>query len=151
MPTSSFCGRTHWRETGQLKTVLFHSPPYFIPHQIASTRAVIRAWLPRATAICLEFRKIKSWYPAYHAPVISRFCRQERFTLTAADEPHQTEASALFYPAAVTTPDLMFWRLHGRKSNKAGSKGPNWRKERTFIATITLNLNSSLYPRSACK
>ena len=49
----------------------------------------------------------------------------------AADEPHQTEASVPFYPV-VTTPDLMFWRLHGRNQQGWLKKGPNWRKERTL-------------------
>lgn len=116
--------------TGQLKTVLFQFPPYFIPTKKSiNYLRQIRAWLPELP-LCLEFRN-QAWYQPKTLPSLVAFCRQERFTLTAADEPHQTKASVPFYPV-VTTPDLMFWRLHGRNQQGWLKKGPNWRKERTL-------------------
>lgn len=116
--------------TDQLKAVLFQFPPYFTPTKKSiNYLRQIRQWLPKVP-ICLEFRT-KAWYRPQTLPSLLNFCTEQKFTLTAADEPTQTEASVPFAPY-VTTPELMFLRLHGRNQQGWLKKGPNWRKERTL-------------------
>ncbi|WGN90554.1 DUF72 domain-containing protein [Ligilactobacillus faecis] len=116
--------------TDQLKTVLFQFPPYFTPTKKSiNYLRQIRQWLPQIP-ICLEFRT-KAWYRPQTLPSLLKFCTEQSFTLTVADEPTQTEASVPFAPY-VTTPELMFWRLHGRNQQGWLKKGPDWRKERTL-------------------
>lgn len=114
----------------QLKTILFQFPPYFIPTKKSiNYLRQVRVWL-KGLPVSLEFRN-QAWYQPKTLADLINFCRQEQFTLVAADEPHQTENSVPFRPV-VTTPDLMFWRLHGRNQQGWLKKGPNWRKERTL-------------------
>lgn len=52
--------------TGQLKTVLFQFPPYFIPTKKSiNYLRQIRAWLPELP-LCLEFRN-QAWYRLRHS------------------------------------------------------------------------------------
>ena len=118
------------RETNQLTAVLFQFPPFFTPTKKSiNYLRQLRTWLPEI-AICVEFRA-QSWYRPETLPSLVEFCQTQHLTLTAADEPSQTEASVPFKPI-VTTPELFFMRLHGRNQHGWSKKGPNWRKERTL-------------------
>ncbi|MFT8393074.1 MAG: DUF72 domain-containing protein [Liquorilactobacillus ghanensis] len=118
------------QQAGQLKTVLCQFPPFFE----ATSRNVaylkfFRSMLP-ALPLTLELRH-RSWYQGKNAVSLVTFCRQQHYTLAVVDEPTGLPTSIPLYPA-VTTPELMFWRLHGRNQLGWQAKGKNWRKQRTL-------------------
>lgn len=115
--------------TGQLKTVLFQFPPYFMatPENIDYLQTVrhLMGGLP----VAVEFRHA-SWFAPGVAKSTAAFCADLGLTLVAADEPHQLATSVPFF-LATTTPSLVMLRLHGRNAQGWNHPGPQWRHERT--------------------
>lgn len=116
--------------SGQLKTILFQFPPYFD----ATVRdfdylRLVRSWLGNLP-IAVEFRN-QTWYKPAVVDSVIDFCKDLKFTLVAADEPHDTPTSVPFV-LAVTNPDLVMMRLHGRNRKGWDNQGKEWRKTRTL-------------------
>lgn len=116
--------------TGQLKTILFQFPPYFdATVRDFSYLRLIREWLGNLP-IAVEFRN-QTWYKKEILPSVLDFCQELKFTLVAADEPHNTPTSVPFV-LATTNPDLAMLRLHGRNRKGWENQGKEWRKTRTL-------------------
>lgn len=115
---------------GQLKTILFQFPPYFdaTPKDIDYLR-LIRTLLGDLP-IAVEFRN-QSWYRPGTLKSLLAFCKDLGFTLVAADEPHTTVTSVPF-KLAVTNPQLVMLRLHGRNVQGWANQDKSWRKTRTL-------------------
>lgn len=115
---------------GQLKTILFQFPPYFdagVPD--IEYLKLVRTWMGNLP-IAVEFRN-SSWYrPGVFDSLIS-YCRDLKFTLVAADEPHDTVTSIPF-ELVTTNPDLAMLRLHGRNKKGWANQDKSWRKTRTL-------------------
>ncbi|AUJ31716.1 MAG: DUF72 domain-containing protein [Liquorilactobacillus nagelii] len=126
------------QQAGQLKTILCQFPPFFE----ATTRNVaylkfFRQMLPDLP-LTLELRH-RSWYQGQNATSLIKFCREQRYTLAVVDEPTGLPTSIPLYPA-VTTPELMFWRLHGRNQLGWQARGKDWRKQRTLYRYSAMEL-----------
>ncbi|KRM95373.1 hypothetical protein FC19_GL001984 [Liquorilactobacillus aquaticus DSM 21051] len=124
----------------QLKTILCQFPPFFsATKQSINYLRYFRQQLPYLP-LTLEFRN-QSWYSPEIIDSLVSFCQKERYTLAAIDEPAQTTASIPFYPA-ITTSELLLFRLHGRNQQGWLSSGKNWRKQRTLYRYNTDELNA---------
>ncbi|WP_281164429.1 DUF72 domain-containing protein [Liquorilactobacillus sicerae] len=118
------------KKAGQLKTILCQFPPAF---QATSRNVAYLKFFRRQLAdwpLTLELRH-QSWYQGKNAAALVNFCHQNNYTLAVIDEPTGLLASVPLYPA-VTTKELMFWRLHGRNQLGWQIKGQNWRQQRTL-------------------
>ncbi|WP_295731781.1 DUF72 domain-containing protein [uncultured Limosilactobacillus sp.] len=116
--------------TNQLKTVLFQFPPQFD----ATVKNIeylmkVRQWMGQLP-VAVELRN-QSWYRPAVVKSLVDYCRELNFTLVAADEPHQIEASIPFY-LVTTNRRLVLLRLHGRNNQGWNHPGPEWRKRRTL-------------------
>lgn len=118
--------------TNHLKTVLVQFPPTFTAtkENVAYLRYFrsLLADLPLA----LELRH-QSWYAPGVTDSLLRFCQQYQYSLVAADEPTNTQASVPFVLAA-TNPKLAVVRLHGRNARGWANQGADWRKKRTLYS-----------------
>lgn len=132
---------------GQLKTILFQFPPYFDAQlKDIDYLRLIRLWMGDLP-IAVEFRN-NSWYQPGVIDSLLDYCRELKFTLVAADEPHDTVTSVPFY-LATTNPQLALVRLHGRNRTGWDNAGKTWRKTRTLyryndqeLATLAEQLRS---------
>lgn len=116
--------------TDQLKTVLFQFPPQFD----ATVKNIeylmkVRQWMGHLP-VAIELRN-QSWYRPAVVKSLIGYCQDLQFTLVAADEAHQIEASVPFY-LATTNPELVLIRLHGRNVQGWNHPGQEWRKKRTL-------------------
>jgi uncharacterized protein YecE (DUF72 family) len=127
----------HYKQTvaplvasGQLKTVLFQFPPYFdaSPEDIEYLR-LVRTWMGKLP-VAIELRN-QTWYRPGTLKSLVAFCRDLKFTLVAADEPHGIVASVPFY-LATTNPELAMLRLHGQNTSGWINQDKSWRKTRTL-------------------
>lgn len=117
-------------KAGQLKTILFQFPPFFI-------RSVVNfQWLERIRRemgdlpIAVEFRS-PTWYQPAVVDDLMAYLTSINMTHVIADEPHNLSNGVPFVPT-VTTPKLALLRLHGQ--NQAGwlDKSKDWRGKRTL-------------------
>ncbi|MFC6316151.1 DUF72 domain-containing protein [Lapidilactobacillus achengensis] len=108
------------QERGQLAGVLMQfSPNFGLAGSSLDYLAFVRKHLPRLP-IMIEFRH-RSWYdPRYFDQVVGRL-RALQLTLAMIDQPDIGADSVPLRPV-VTTPQLGFWRFHGRN-------GVNWAKK----------------------
>lgn len=116
--------------TNQLKTVLFQFPPQFD----ATVKNIeylmkVRQWMGELP-VAVELRN-QSWYRQGVLKSLVDYCKDLQFTLVAADEPHQIEASVPFY-LTTTNPALTLIRLHGQNVQGWNHPGQEWRKKRTL-------------------
>ncbi|KRL05103.1 DUF72 domain-containing protein [Liquorilactobacillus oeni] len=114
----------------QLKTILCQFPPFFdaTRKNVAYLR-FFRNQLPNLP-LALELRN-QSWYIQKNRSSLISFCKKQHYTLVAADEPTQENASVPFFPVA-TTSELLVMRLHGRNQKGWFNPGKEWRKQRTL-------------------
>lgn len=116
--------------TGQLKTVLFQFPPQFNA-DVKNIEYLMKVrQLMGNLPVAIELRN-QSWYRPAVIKSLVGYCQDLRFTLVAADEAHQVEASIPFY-LATTNQDLVLIRLHGRNADGWAHPGKEWRKKRTL-------------------
>lgn len=116
--------------TGQLKTILFQFPPYFDSAvKDIEYLKMVRDWMGDLP-VAIELRN-NSWYQPGVIDALLAYCEELKFTLVAADEPHDTVTSVPFY-LATTNPDLVMLRLHGRNRKGWDNQGKEWRKTRTL-------------------
>lgn len=115
---------------GQLKTVLFQFPPYF-DASVADIEylKLVRTWMGQLP-VAVELRN-SSWYQPGVVDSLISYCRDLKFTLVAADEPHDTVTSVPF-KLVTTNPDLALLRLHGRNKEGWANQDKSWRKTRTL-------------------
>lgn len=115
---------------GQLKTVLFQFPPYF-DASVADIEylKLVRTWMGQLP-VAVELRN-SSWYQPGVVDSLISYCRDLKFTLVAADEPHDTVTSVPF-KLVTTNPDLVLLRLHGRNKEGWANQDKSWRKTRTL-------------------
>lgn len=115
---------------GQLKTVLFQFPPYF-DASVADIEylKLVRTWMGQLP-VAVELRN-SSWYQPGVVDSLISYCRDLKFTLVAADEPHDTVTSVSF-KLVTTNPDLALLRLHGRNKEGWANQDKSWRKTRTL-------------------
>lgn len=114
----------------QLKTVLFQFPPYFQANTENFTYLRrVRALLP-AVPIAVEFRNA-TWFDPIILQSLTGYLKELKMTLVAADEA-QTAAGSVPFQLAVTNPDLVMLRLHGRNMTGWNQPGKEWRKKRTL-------------------
>lgn len=116
--------------TNQLKTVLFQFPPYFqATTENFTYLRQIRALLP-AVPIAVEFRNA-TWFDPVVFKDLLAYLKDLKFTLVAADEA-QTATNSVPFEVAVTNPNLVMLRLHGRNAKGWGQPQKQWRKQRTL-------------------
>lgn len=115
---------------GQLKTVLFQFPPHF-DASVADIEylKLVRTWMGQLP-VAVELRN-SSWYQPGVVDSLISYCRDLKFTLVAADEPHDTVTSVPF-KLVTTNPDLVLLRLHGRNKEGWANQDKSWRKTRTL-------------------
>jgi uncharacterized protein YecE (DUF72 family) len=80
--------------------------------------------------VAIELRN-QTWYRPGTLKSLVAFCRDLKFTLVAADEPHGIVASVPFY-LATTNPELAMLRLHGQNTSGWINQDKSWRKTRTL-------------------
>ena len=116
--------------SGQLKTILFQFPPYF-DASVADIDylKMVRAWLGDLP-VAVELRN-SSWYQPGVVDALVSYCQDLKFTLVAADEPHD-QVTAVPFKLVTTNPDLVMLRLHGRNKKGWANQGQSWRKTRTL-------------------
>lgn len=116
--------------SGQLKTILFQFPPYF-DASVADIDylKMVRAWLDDLP-VAVELRN-SSWYQPGVVDALVNYCQDLKFTLVAADEPHD-QVTAVPFKLVTTNPDLVMLRLHGRNKKGWANQGQSWRKTRTL-------------------
>ena len=114
----------------QLKTVLFQFPPYF-DASVADIEylKLVRTWMGQLP-VAVELRN-SSWYQPGVVDSLISYCRDLKFTLVAADEPHDTVTSVPF-KLVTTNPELALLRLHGRNKEGWANQDKSWRKTRTL-------------------
>lgn len=116
--------------TNQLKAVLFQFPPQF-DATVTNIEYLMKVrQLMGSLPIAIELRN-QSWYRPAVVKSLVGYCRDLKFTLVAADEAHQTQASVPFY-LATTNPQLVLLRLHGRNVQGWNHPDQEWRKKRTL-------------------
>ena len=116
--------------TDQLKTVLFQFPPQF-DATVSNIEYLMKVRrLMGNLPVAIELRN-KSWYQPAVIDSLVGYCRDLKFTLVAADEANQIQASIPFY-LATTNPELVLIRLHGRNTEGWNHPGKEWRKKRTL-------------------
>lgn len=116
--------------TNQLKTVLFQFPPQFNANVQNIEYFMKVRQLMGNLPVAIELRN-QSWYRPAVINSLVGYCKDLHFTLVAADEAHQVEASIPFY-LATTNPQLALIRLHGRNAAGWAHPGKEWRKKRTL-------------------
>ena len=116
--------------SGQLKTILFQFPPYF-DASVADIDylKMVRAWLDDLP-VAVELRN-SCWYQSGVVDALVSYCQDLKFTLVAADEPHD-QVTAVPFKLVTTNPDLVMLRLHGRNKKGWANQGQSWRKTRTL-------------------
>ena len=114
--------------SGQLKTILFQFPPYF-DASVADIDylKMVRTWLGDLP-VAVELRN-SSWYQPGVVDALVSYCQDLKFTLVAADEPHD-QVTAVPFKLVTTNPDLL--RLYGRNKKGWANQGQSWRKTRTL-------------------
>lgn len=118
------------QQRGKVGGILLQFPPDFtLTETTLNYLKFARKQLPKLP-ILLELRH-RSWYrPEFQRSLVT-LLRELQITIANIDEPDVGEESVPLVPL-ITTPQLSFWRFHGRNAENWAKKGFGSKKGRTL-------------------
>lgn len=118
------------QQWGKVGGILLQFPPDFtLTETTLNYLKFARKQLPKLP-ILLELRH-RSWYrPEFQRSLVT-LLRELQITIANIDEPDVGEESVPLVPL-ITTPQLSFWRFHGRNAENWAKKGFGSKKGRTL-------------------
>lgn len=118
------------QQRGKVGGILLQFPPDFtLTETTLNYLKFARKQLPELP-ILLELRH-RSWYrPEFQRSLVT-LLRELQITIANIDEPDVGEGSVPLVPL-ITTPQLSFWRFHGRNAENWAKKGFGSKKGRTL-------------------
>ncbi|WP_125608053.1 DUF72 domain-containing protein [Lapidilactobacillus bayanensis] len=119
--------------------VLLQFPPAFTLNKITlNYLKFVRVHLPKLP-IFLELRH-RSWYQGNYRQDLINWLTKLQITIANIDEPNIGEESVPLVPL-ITTPQLSFWRFHGRNAVNWAKKGHGSKEGRTLYRYSEMELS----------